>query len=171
MAILETNHWSQGHLAPWWGYQHRLLDYKNEPFNDPVTQELWRKLGYTQTKFTGDMYDMRNPEPPWMKFFRGDIYFEHFSWSVYRMEPGTTIPEHRDTYSRFREIYNIDQDQDITRAIVFLEDWDRGHYLELDGNPIVQWRAGDWVCWKNDLPHIAANIGSTERYTLQITGI
>jgi hypothetical protein len=54
---------------------------------------------------------------------------------------------------------------------VFLEDWQNGHYLELNGHPIVQWRAGDWVQWRDDLPHIAANVGKTPRYTLQITGI
>jgi hypothetical protein len=87
------------------------------------------------------------------------------------MEPGTTIPEHIDTYSKFKEIYQLSDDTNIARALVFLEDWASGHYLELAGEPIVKWKAGDWVCWSNDLPHIAANVGTTNRYTLQITGI
>lgn len=170
MVIQGNNCYARGHLSPWWNQLHQGLPYKNEPFNDPETETRWRKLGYTQTKFTGDMYDMRNLEPPWIDQFRKHFALEHFSWSVYRMDPGTVLPEHSDTYQRFRQIHRLSNSQTIVRAIVFLEDWDRGHYLELNGDPIVKWRAGDWVCWGNDLPHIAANIGVTPRYTLQITG-
>lgn len=171
MAILGNNHWARGHIDPWWDYLHRSLPYKNEPFNDPETEARWRELGYTQTQFTGDMYDMRNPEPTWIPMFRRYFNFENFSWSVYRMGPGTSIPEHSDTYLKFKEIYNLPPDQLVVRVVVFLEDWASGHYLEMAGDPIVRWRAGDWVCWSNDLPHVAANVGSTNRYTLQITGI
>lgn len=87
------------------------------------------------------------------------------------MSPGTTIPEHRDTYTKFKAIHNLSSDQNIVRVVVFLEDWASGHYLEMAGEPIVKWKAGDWVCWSNDLPHLAANIGITDRFTLQITGI
>ena len=171
MAILGNNYWARGHIEPWWSLRHRSLPYKNEPFNDPETESRWRELGYTQTRFTGDMYDMRNPEPSWLQPFRAQFKFNHFSWSFYRMGPGTIIPEHSDTYSKFKEIYNLGANQHIARAVVFLEDWASGHYLELSGEPIVKWRAGDWVCWENDLVHTAANIGTTDRYTLQITGI
>ena len=56
------------------------------------------------------------------------------------------------------------------RIIVFLEDWQSGHYLEINGEPIIEWSAGDWVGWNYDTPHLAANIGMTDRYTMQITG-
>jgi hypothetical protein len=42
--------------------------------------------------------------------------------------------------------------------------------LEIDGNPITKWSAGDWVGWNYDTQHLAANIGMTDRYTMQITG-
>ena len=64
MAIpVENNTWAQGHVEPWWGLRHRELAYFNEPFNDAQSLSKWRELGYTQKKFTGDMYDMRLPEP------------------------------------------------------------------------------------------------------------
>jgi hypothetical protein len=31
------------------------LPYTNEPFNDPASLAQWQELGYTQTRFTGDM--------------------------------------------------------------------------------------------------------------------
>ena len=173
MAILgNNNHWAQGHCDPWWGKLHQGLTYINEPFNDATALAEWYQLGYSPaTQFTGDMYDMRNPEPSWIAPFRAHFGFEHFSWSVYRMNPGTVLPEHQDTYSRFRQIYKLDPGQPVARAIVFLEDWQSGHYLEMNGKPVVDWQAGDWVCWEGNFPHAAANVGKTPRYTLQITGV
>lgn len=157
--------------SPWWGNKHRELSYINEPFNDPVSLELWQNLGYTQTKFTGDMYDMRNPEPDWIVPFREYFPWRYFSWSVYRMGPGTTLPNHSDTYSRFRSIYNIKDISSVFRAVVFLEDWQSGHYFEINEDPVTEWAAGETIIWKNDVEHLAANMGMTNRYTLQITGV
>lgn len=162
--------WARGHVEPWWGLRHRDLDYRNEPFNDDEAVREWQRLGFTQTRFTGDMYDMRRREPDWLTRFHGHFPIDNFSWSLYRMPPGTILPTHRDTYKRFREIHRLNDTATIVRVIVFLEDWQSGHYLEMDGFPVVNWRAGDWVCWGNDFPHMAANIGCTDRYTLQITG-
>ena len=53
---------------------------------------------------------------------------------------------------------------------MLLEDWKPGHYLEVNGKPYVNWLAGKTVEWYYDVPHMAANIGLEDRYTLQITG-
>ena len=87
------------------------------------------------------------------------------------MGPGTTLPNHRDTYSRFREIYNIENPKTIFRAVVFLENWQSGHYFEINEDPYVEWVAGETVIWRYDTQHLAANMGMTDRYTLQITGV
>jgi hypothetical protein len=170
--VTPVTNWSRTHIEPWWSVNdHRGLLYSNEEFNDDASLTHWKSLGYTQTKFTGDMYDMRNPEPTWMNKFRCHYNWEHFSWSVYRMGPGTVLPNHSDLYLKFREVYNITDPTKIFRAIVFLEDWQSGHYSEIDGTPIVGWRAGDTVAWRWDTLHAAANVGYTDRYTLQITGL
>ena len=161
--------WYYTHTEPTWS-GHRDLPYRNEPFNDPESVAAWRALGYTQTRFTGDMYDMREVEPEWMSEVREQFAWQHFSWSVYRMRPGTVLPTHSDTYARFREVYDIADPDCIWRAVIFLEPWDSGHYFEIDGRPYVEWRAGDTVVWQNAVPHLAANMGVTDRYTLQITG-
>jgi hypothetical protein len=81
------------------------------------------------------------------------------------------MPEHQDLYKRYIEVFNLQgHEQTIRRAIVFLENWKSGHYLEIDGRPVVQWSAGDVVEWQYDTLHMAANIGLEPRYTLQITG-
>ena len=166
----QNNIWAQGHVDPWWGLRHRDLEYINEPFNDPSSLTEWRRLGYTQTRFTGDMYDMRNSEPTWIDPFRNIFPFERFSWSFYRMPPGTVLPAHRDTYDRFKLIHGLETTHSVVRTIVFLEDWASGHDLEMNGTPFTGWRAGDWVSWHDDFLHLAANMGRTDRYTLQLTG-
>jgi len=162
--------WKHARVEPWWS-THRDLPYVNEPFNDELALKEWRDLGYTQTKFTGDMYDMRNTRPPWIEPFRDHFPWRHFSWSVYRMAPGRVLPEHRDTYSKFAELHQVTDIESIYRAVVFLEDWQSGHYFEIDRSPVIKWQAGDCVIWQGSTPHLAANVGKTDRYTLQITGI
>lgn len=172
MAIPDKFKWTNGWITSnWWGYSHQALPYTNEPFNDSDSLDQWRKLGYTQTRFTGDMYDMRKPEPDWIAPFRHHFPWQHFSWSVYRMGPGTVLPNHADTYARFREIYSIKDPSTVFRAVVFLENWQSGHYFEIDHEPETEWAAGQYVIWRNDVEHLAANMGMTNRYTLQITGV
>ena len=166
----QNNTWAQGHVDSWWGLRHRDLTYINEPFNDYSSLSEWRRLGYSQTRFTGDMYDMRNSEPVWVDPIRSVFPFERFSWSFYRMPPGSVLPAHRDTYDRFKLIHGLETTHSVVRTIVFLEDWASGHYLEMNGTPVTEWRAGDWVSWHDDFLHLAANMGRTDRYTLQLTG-
>ena len=165
--------YSEDYIKPFWDDSYKRLHYIQEGFNDLDSVNRWRNQGYN-SPFTGHMCDMRSPQPEW-----NDTFIEHFSnkgWrnigtSYYRMDTGTVLPVHRDLYKKYVELFNLQgKESTIYRAIIFLEDWQSGHYLELAGEPIVKWRAGDWVCWSNDLPHVAANVGSTPRYTLQITG-
>jgi uncharacterized protein YijF (DUF1287 family) len=87
------------------------------------------------------------------------------------MDTGTVLPDHKDLYKKYIELFNLQgQENWIYRAIIFLEDWQSGHYAEYDYDPFVNWRAGDCVIWRYDTPHMAANIGLLPRYTLQITG-
>jgi hypothetical protein len=171
MVIQDHNKWYTGHIASSWGNKHRDLEYINEPFNDQASLSKWKALGFTQTKFTGDMYDMRFDEPAWVDGF--GAYFKSWhslSWSVYRMGPGTVLPNHSDTYARYIKINNLKNSKNVWRAVIFLEPWQSGHYLEVDGNSITDWCAGDYVAWNNDVEHLAANMGETDRYTLQLTG-
>ena len=160
-------------IDPFWDDEFKQLDYVQEPFNNTNDTEQWLAQGY-RPKFTGAMCDMRSPQPSWNHRF-----VEHFTmlgWkdigtSYYRMDTGTILPVHQDTYKRYVEIFNLQgKEHTIRRAIVFLERWASGHYLELNGNPIVGWPRGFCVTWPNDMPHMAANLGLTPRYTLQVTG-
>jgi len=161
------------HIPKFWDDEFKNLDYINETFNDVENLERWLAQGYAN-QFTGDMCDMRSPQPSWNNKFI-EIYSE-MGWkdigtSYYRMATGTILPTHSDLYLRYVELFNLKgQEQRIRRAIVFLEDWKSGHYFEGNNEPRVNWRAGDVVEWQYDVSHMAANLGPEPRYTLQITG-
>ncbi len=163
--------WLIDHIAPVWQLSHRELTYFNHPFNDPETLSAWQGIGHLYTKYSGDMIDYRDGMPLWVDDIGLKFGLTNVGTSLYKMSPGTILPAHADSYLRYKQVHGLSESfSDIVRIIVFLEDWQSGHYFEIDNNPIVQWRAGDFVAWAYDLPHIAANIGSTDRYTLQITG-
>lgn len=161
------------HIAKFWDNEYKNLSYVREPFNDPKSLATWTTQGYSGP-FTGWMCDMRYPQPTWNNKFveifksRG---WKNVGTSYYRMDTGTILPNHNDLYKKYIELFDLTgKEQQIYRAIVFLENWDSGHYAEYDNSPFVNWIAGDCVIWHYDTVHMAANIGLTPRYTLQITG-
>ena len=160
-------------LEVFWDDEFKNLEYIHEPFNDPVSVNQWISQGY-QSKITGALCDMRHQLPTWNhKFIE---HFEALGWkdigmAYYRMTTGTVMPTHSDLYKRYIERFNLQgQEHTVQRALVMLEDWKSGHYLEAMGVPYVNWKAGQVVEWTYDTPHLAANIGLEDRYTLQITG-
>lgn len=160
-------------LKVFWDDEFKRLEYINEPFNDVASLALWRSQGYVNT-FTGDMCDMRSPQPTWNAQFIE--IFSLMGWkdigtSYYRMNTGTILPTHSDLYVKYINLFHLHgQEHRIRRAIVFLEDWRPGHYAEYMGSSFVDWKAGAVVEWAYDTPHMAANLGLEPRYTLQITG-
>ena len=170
---MTTHSITRYNLEVFWDEEFKNLTYINEPFNDPVSVDQWLSQGY-HSKITGDLCDMRHTLPSWNHKFI-ELY-ESMGWkdigvAYYRMPTGTVMPNHSDLYKRYIEVFNLQgREQTITRALVLLEDWKSGHYLEVMGKPIVDWTAGTVVEWTYDTPHMAANIGLEYRYTLQITG-
>lgn len=170
---METQDINKIHIQKFWDDEYQRLDYIREAFNDQDSVDTWRRQGYTGP-FTGHMCDMRSPQPSWNNRFIE--FFEARGWkdigtSYYRMDTGVILPNHSDLYKKYVKLFNLEgQEHWIYRAVVFLEDWKSGHYSELNGEPIVDWRAGDCIVWRYDTPHTAANLGDLPRYTLQITG-
>ena len=173
LFTMATQDISKSHIDKFWDDEFKTLNYIREPFNDTVSLARWTTQGYTGP-FTGVMCDMRQPQPSWNNKFVD--FFTKRGWhnigtSYYRMDTGVILPVHEDLYVKYIDLFKLyGQEFWIRRAIVFLEDWASGHYFEINGEPFLNWRAGDFVEWRYDAPHMAANIGLTPRYTLQITG-
>jgi hypothetical protein len=160
-------------IERFWDDEFKHIQYVQEPFNDPESIKHWLAQGYND-KICGDLADMRHQLPSWAGKFV-ELY-EQQGWkdvgiAFYRMPTGTVMPVHQDLYKRYIEIFNLQgQERTIRRALILLEDWKPGHYLEVNSKPYVNWSAGKTVEWYYDTPHMAANIGLEDRYTLQITG-
>jgi len=160
-------------IAVFWDDEFKHLDYVKEEFNDPDDVRRWLSQGY-QRKICGCMADMRGRQPSWnhrfIEFFSA-LGWKNIGTSYYRMTSGTVMPVHQDRYVKYIDLFKLSgKEQTIRRALVLLEDWKPGHYLEVDGHPFVDWQAGTTVEWQHDTPHMAANVGLMPRYTLQITG-
>jgi hypothetical protein len=103
--------------------------------------------------------------------FFATLGWQDIGTSYYRMDSGSMLPNHVDTFKKYIDIFNLQgQEHTIRRAVVFLEEWQSGHYAECNGVPYVDWIKGFSLQWTWDSPHMAINMGSTPRYTLQITG-
>jgi len=133
----------------------------------------WKSIGHLYVNYTGLLREEYRGVPDWcldVKEYLVDKYkLQDACSSIYNMPPGTIMPEHRDTYPRYKSMHNLDKLEKICRILVFLNDWESGHYFEVDKKPVVNWTKGEYIMWRGDTPHIAANVGSTNRYTMQIT--
>jgi hypothetical protein len=108
--------------------------------------------------------------PDWVNDVALDLKLSKCGFVIYKMSTLEIMPVHVDHYHTYCKVFDVDR-ADVVRTIVFLEDWKPGHYSEIDGVGITNWKAGDYIQWQADVPHAAANIGIAPRYTLQITGV
>jgi hypothetical protein len=88
--------------------------------------------------------------------------FSLFSTSIIKQNPGMILPEHTDSYFKFKNQHNVK---------VREKNWQPGHYFDVWGLPILQWKKGDYVELKEGVPHRGSNSGKVPKYTAQITGI
>jgi hypothetical protein len=78
-----------------------------------------------------------------------------------------------DTYGHhFRDMSPEEQEQQLERVFVFLEDHEPGQIVMMDNKVINTWRRGDvlWFDWRRCL-HATCNISRRTRPILQIMGI
>lgn len=161
-------------LDPFWDNEYKTLKYKKEQFNDPATMIEWEDAGF-RGPFGGYMCDMRYSQPSWnhkiIDFFSRYEHWKNIGTSYYRMDPGSMLPIHVDTYKRYIELFDLKgKEHTIRRAVIFLEDWRSGHYAECCHTAYVHWVKGFTLVWDWDAPHMAMNMGTEPRYTLQVTG-
>jgi hypothetical protein len=168
--------WMKGHVDPtrYWDVDEiKSLRYNREEFNDTTQLNEWKEQGFSPR--TGQLFDMRYLDQPktteLLSNWAYERSIENIGISYYAMETGDNLPYHKDTYKRYIKIYELEErTASIVRYIFFVEDRKPGHLLEIDGT-IVDWKAGDYVAWRYDTPHMAANLGLVPRYTIQLTGV
>lgn len=163
--------------------------YKRGSFEQCWSIDEIKKLGYTRHEEPLSGFNLESSEDEYRyqsigaSVHRGlpdcidkSLIANNFYWikdkvyAISMMAPGDVLPLHRDRYKVYIEKNSIKNINDVIRCIVFLDDRKPGHFLEINGTNISDWKAGDWVSWKGDSMHLACNLGIESRYTLQITG-
>jgi len=96
-----------------------------------------------------------------------------YTCSLLRIPVGMTIPWHSDTYAYFVKQHGVPQHQikQVVRAAVFLEDWQPGHVVQIGGDIVAGWKAGDVWAWDHEAWHGACNFGTADFTIMQVTYI
>jgi hypothetical protein len=96
---------------------------------------------------------------------------KHMGISLFVQMPGQTIPCHADTFSSYmRRIGEWPDYSKVARYIVFVRDWDFGHFLHYGNCNINQWRSGDLWDAKLGVYHGSANAGIMPKLTIHWSG-
>ena len=94
-----------------------------------------------------------------------NVTTDSLSWVC--IEPNVIVPTHRDTFYPIRETYNVNLEQ-CFRYIVFLEDWQFGHYVGFTNKNITKWKAGDVYKFDSTELHYAVNVSNLRFHTCQV---
>ena len=152
----------------------------NEVNDVPHGNGLWTELGIEEPKYVPgttnvqQVYDTACPK--WADKVKGLFpWVEHGSVTLNKLEPGQFIAPHADTLYRLKQYIkerDLDiQDSKIVRVNIFLQDKQIGHFLDVGNVGIGEYRKGDYVLLYPGIIHTVGNLGYTNRYTMQITGI
>lgn len=120
-------------------------------FQNTIIQQRWWKEDEIDFEAIGNLIGM-----------------EAVTISTIKQPPGQVVPWHRDTFFLLKKKYP-DRQQPV-RALIMLEDWKVGHFLQHDNAVFTHWTAGDGYIWDCDILHLGANAGMEDKYTMQVSG-
>lgn len=162
--------WQRGRMPVTWRISDVYnLNWQPTHHRDDAVNQTYKMAGHSGDSMVIDICQQDQSLPDWAVAIGAASDLKSTAVALHRMRPGRYLPLHSDLYGAYRRINAITY-QIITRMIVFLEDHKPGHMLDIDGDVICHWQAGDWVSWQGDTTHAAYNLGTEDRYTLQITG-
>ena len=134
----------------------------------------FKSWGYEQnnTKFYRAFSD------DYKKIFEKFINFtglDYGSSSIIKQFPGQLIPWHYDTHAEFyKKIISKKikiKKNLVIRYMIFLKNWDWGHFFCIGSSVISNWKKGDIITWKPHIHHSGTNGGMTPKVTMNITGV
>lgn len=100
---------------------------------------------------------------------------ENASSSIIYQTPGHSIPWHYDThiefYSKLKKSGIDVNKKKIIRYMVFLDDWQWGHFFCVGSSIVNKWKKGDIITWNPHMHHCGCNGGMLPKITMNITGI
>ena len=159
--------WFQGQVElPVYNEYKNLAYEKRSAYEYDITD--WKRQGYTHTSFTGAMHVVKE-NYIWLHKIAEKIGLSNCGFTFYKMSTGDIMPRHTDHFNTYQKIFNVEKSK-VWRAVVVLQDWEPGHYFDIEHRAIVNYKRGEFVLFDAFCEHSAANLGLKDRYTLQITG-
>lgn len=158
-----------GHITPTWSKEDlNKLTFVEDYHKDKALNETYIAAGHSIDHMRIGLLQEHMGIPSWATDVKKHFSLNQMTVTIHRLRPSNYLPIHVDLYGKYKELTKIQSK--ICRIIVFLEDWQPGHILDINNIMHNAWNAGDYVSWTDDTPHAAYNFGLTDRYTLQITG-
>lgn len=155
-----------------WGTKHHDLSYIEEPFKNDQLIDEWKAADLDLSKLNPGLHQLKQPYN-WMKCVTDTIEqlpIKDPAYCIHQFKPGSWLPTHSDLYGYYKRNNNVNNISDIIRIIVFLDDAVPGQILIVDDKVYNDYKKGDVAHWYGTTPHLAANLSTSNRYTLQITG-
>lgn len=149
------------------------LNYNFTTYKGAKLLAQFNELGHSKEAMTLYNYFEPNPMPSCIN----EIVKPHFSFleklsvAVNLFTPGQYIPYHYDYYTKYKDIFNIEEGNNIWRFILMIEDGAPGQIIEIGDSVFSRWKVGDYFGWKNNEYHAFYNLSTKNRYALQITGV
>ena len=95
--------------------------------------------------------------------------------SIIKQFPGQTVPWHQDHHvdflRRIKEKRMNIRKKKVLRYMMFLTDWDYGHFFCVGSSIVEKWKKGDVITWDPHIHHCGCNGGITPKVTMNITGV
>lgn len=154
-----------------WNNTHELLDYSFEEFKDSSKVSQWQQSGLDLEKLKIGLHQLKQPYE-WMNCVSNvidSLPILNPTYCIHLLTPGNFLPFHSDLYSYYSKKNNISNLNDIIRIIIFLNDAVPGQILQIADKVYINYKKGDVAYWFGSTPHLAANLSTSNRYTLQIT--
>lgn len=108
--------------------------------------------------------------PPCWPMFYEKLNVPEGSVCWLTLEPREIVPVHQDGFYMVKTKKNV-RTEDCIRYLIMLEDWKPGHMVQLDDWALTDWKAGDVWYFDSTVPHWAANCGSENFYTCQVSTV
>jgi hypothetical protein len=90
-------------------------------------------------------------------------------WTMVQ-RPGQILPLHTDKHVETKAKLP-DHPGTLCRCVIHIQDWKPGQFLDYSENRIdTGWKQGQGLKFGPELPHLSANCGEHNKYTMQVSG-
>jgi len=146
-------------------------DYTNLPwFTNDVHEEKFNATVDTSTYDVGVAMCFEDLPEVFHKVTEQFDFLDKIVIAINKLEVGKILPFHTDKFTSYKQRNGISENQPIERVIVFLHNQKAGHQLWIKDEVCIG-DAGSYFGWEQNTVHMAANLGSEDRFIMQVTGI